>query len=121
MSAAGLQRFIKLMALATFIAFSFWMGWSFLSSSEPGDYYVREGANRLADKKYDAALESFDNALGERPDHRGALIGRAIVFLQTGRHDEAEAAFAYIIEYLTNSLEDDDATGWATALPFTQP
>ena len=111
MNAAALQRFIKMMALATFVGFTFWIAWSYLSPSVPGDYYVREGDNRLGAGDYEGALESFANALRDQPDHRGALMGRAIVFLQSGRHDEAEAEFAYRIDYLSKTLEADDLTG----------
>ncbi len=114
MSAGALQRFIKMMALATFVGFTFWIGWSFLSPSEPGDYYVREGDNRLGAGDYEGALESFANALRDQPDHRGALMGRAVIFLQSGRLDEAEAEFSYLIDYLSKNLAADDGTGWAT-------
>ena len=107
MSAGALQRFIKMMALATFVTFGFWMGWSFLSPSEPGDYYVREGDNRLGAGDYEGALESFANALRDQPDHRGALMGRAVIFLQSGRLDEAEAEFAYLIDYLSKSPSEN--------------
>ena len=60
---------------------------------------------------YDGALESFAKALAEQPDHRGALMGRAIIFLQTGRDEEAESEFNYLIDFLERTLESDDPTG----------
>ena len=114
MNAAALQRFIKMMALATFVGFTFWMIYSYIRSSVPGDYYVREGGNRLEIGNYEGALESFANALRDQPDHRGALMGRAVIFLQSGRLDEAEAELAYLIDYLSKNLAADDSTGWAT-------
>jgi tetratricopeptide (TPR) repeat protein len=41
------------------------------------------------------------------------MMGRAIVFLQTGEFAKAEAAFTDLIAYLTHNLEADDATGIA--------
>lgn len=76
-----------------------------------GDFEVRQGDILLSDKKYDEALERFDAALQISPNHRGALMGRAIVFLQTGRYPEAEAALTQLIDRLSSTLEPDDATG----------
>lgn len=76
-----------------------------------GDFEVRQGDILLSDKKYDEALERFDAALLISPDHRGALMGRAIVFLQTGRYAEAEAALTELIGGLSKTLKPDDATG----------
>ena len=38
-------------------------------------------------------------------------MGRAITFLQSGRDDEAEVEFTYLIDYLTRTLGADDPTG----------
>jgi tetratricopeptide (TPR) repeat protein len=106
-----LRRFVKLMALLTVAAAVFWLGYSWLGSTAPGDYQVRVGDNRLTEKNYDEALEAFNRALKDQPDHRGALTGRALVFMQTGSHDEAFAEFAYLIEFLERTLEPGDVTG----------
>ncbi|MBI2586240.1 MAG: tetratricopeptide repeat protein [Rhodospirillales bacterium] len=39
-------------------------------------------------------------------------MGRALVFLQTQRHDEAEAELTYLIDYLGKNLVPDDITGY---------
>ncbi|MCP5366451.1 MAG: tetratricopeptide repeat protein [Hyphomicrobiales bacterium] len=111
MGSGVLSRFIKLMALATFIMFTFWMGWRYLSPGEPGDYHVREGDIRLSSGEYGHALESFDAALAEAPDHRGALIGKAIALMHMDRPAEAEAVWTHAIDHLTRTLKADDATG----------
>ncbi|MFQ5763476.1 MAG: tetratricopeptide repeat protein, partial [Rhodospirillales bacterium] len=79
----------------------------------PGDYEVRQGDILLGDGEYDAALERFNAALEVSPDHRGALMGRGLVFLQSGRHVEAEAELTYLIKYLSENLTPDDVTGYA--------
>ncbi len=108
-----LRRFIIIAGIATFVAFSAWTIMSVFVNEAPGDYYTRQGDIRLGEKKYDEAMESFDKALAEMPNHRGALMGRAIVFLQSGRTNEAISEFTYLIDFLAKSLADDDSTGRA--------
>ena len=66
-------------------------------SPPPGDYETRQGdihlntaysaANQgndtMAEREYAAALDAFDDALVAEPTHRGAMMGRALVFIQT--------------------------------------
>ena len=49
----------------------------------PGDYEVEKGDIHLSVHEYDQALEWFDKALVEQPGHRGAIMGRAVVFMAT--------------------------------------
>jgi len=107
------RRFIVLMAVATFVMFSFWALVKNFNSDPPGDFEVREGDIRLGNGRYEKALERFTAALGIMPNHRGALMGRALAYLQTARNTEAEAEFTYLIDYLKKSLEADDITGFA--------
>lgn len=106
-----LRRFVILMGIATFVAFSIWGVVHMMANQAPGDYHTRAGDILLSDKKYDEALASFDAALKEMPNHRGAIMGRGIVFLQTGKVREAKAEFTYLIEYLNKTLQSDDPTG----------
>ena len=108
-----LRRFVIIAAIATFVAFSIWTITSMFVNQEPGDYYTRQGDIRLGEKKYGEAMESFNKALTEMPDHRGALMGRAIVFLESGRNSEAVSELTYLIGFLNKTLEDDDRTGRA--------
>ncbi|MCZ6609103.1 MAG: tetratricopeptide repeat protein [Alphaproteobacteria bacterium] len=109
-----LRRFIILLGIATFVMFSFWAVFRNYLEAPPGDFEVRQGDILLGDGKYNKALERFDAALAASPDHRGALMGRALAFLQTKRHADAEAEFTYLIAYLRKNLAPDDATGAAT-------
>ncbi|UCH72917.1 MAG: tetratricopeptide repeat protein [Rhodospirillales bacterium] len=108
-----LRRFIKLMALLIVGGMVFWLAADWFGGGEPGDYQVRVGDQRLSEGNYDEALEAFDAALEEMPDHRGALMGRALAFMQSERHDEAFAEFGYLIDYLRDTDSPDDATGRA--------
>jgi tetratricopeptide (TPR) repeat protein len=106
-----LRRFIILMGIATFVMFTFWAVVRNYVQTPDGDYEVRQGDILLGDGDNDAAVERFNAALAVSPDHRGALIGRALAFLQGGRHVEAEAEFTYLIGYLQKNLKSDDITG----------
>ena len=108
-----LRRFVVLVGVATFIMFTFWSVLNNYLDAPSGDFEVRQGDILLGDGKYDSALERFDAALAATPDHRGALMGRALVFLQSGRYVDAEAEFTYLIDYLRDTLVADDATGFA--------
>jgi len=109
-----LRRYIVLMGLATVVMFTAWAITREAVEPSFGDYEVRQGDIFLSDKKYDEALERFTAALEIMPDHRGALMGRGIAYMQSGRIAEAEAEFTYLIGFLTKTLEPDDLTGIGT-------
>jgi tetratricopeptide (TPR) repeat protein len=113
MSPRILRRYIILMAIATFAMFTVSAVVKQFTDAPPGDYQVRQGDLRLNEKNYDEALAAFNAALEQAPHHRGAMMGRAIVFLQIEQFAKAEAAFTDLIAYLTQNLEADDATGTA--------
>jgi tetratricopeptide (TPR) repeat protein len=108
-----LRRYIVVAAIATFAMFSVWTLIMVFFSEAPGDYYTREGDIRLGDSRYDEAMTSFNAALAEEPNHRGALMGRALVYIRTSKLVEAVAELTYLIKYLEKTLEEDDRTGWA--------
>lgn len=108
------RRFIIMMAAATFLMFSVWAIIKAYTQTPEGDYEVRQGDIFLGDEKYAHALERFDAALAVSPDHRGALMGRALAFMMDEKSDQAEQAFNYIIDYLSKNLESDDPTGIGT-------
>jgi tetratricopeptide (TPR) repeat protein len=108
-----LRRFIVIMAIATFAMFTISAVVKQFMQAPPGDYLVRKGDLRLGERKFDEALAAFDAALEQAPHHRGAMMGRAIVFLQTDQYSAAEAAFTELIAFLTRNLDADDATGVA--------
>jgi tetratricopeptide (TPR) repeat protein len=105
------RRFIVLMVLLTVGGFIFWDVLDDFVKRAPGDFNTEMGSNRLVDEQYDEAIDYFDKALEEAPDHRGALMGRALVFIQTERYPEAIAELDYLIEFLNRDLAEDDNTG----------
>jgi len=106
-----LRRFVMLLALLTVGAFVFWDVLEGFVSRAPGDFNTEIGSQRLEDGLYDEAIENFDKALEEAPNHRGALMGRALVFIQTERYEDAIAELDSLIRFLEETLEPDDRTG----------
>jgi len=111
MNPAVLRRFIIIAGIATFVAFSAWTVAKMVLTEQPGDYYTRQGDIRLGEGKFDEALKSFDAALAEMPNHRGALMGRALVFMRSGKPRQADAELSQLIAFLEGSLKADDRTG----------
>ena len=108
-----LKRYISLIAILTVTLFAVWGVLRYVADAPPGDYQVRQGDILLGDGKYEDALLRFDEALEKSPRHRGAMMGRAIAFLQSGRFEEAEAAFNELIGVIGRTLKVDDPTDWA--------
>lgn len=106
-----LRRFIILMAVLTVGVFFFTDFFDDFLARAPGDLSTELGGQRLDDELYDDALELYDRALAESPNHRGALMGRALVFIRTERYEQAIAELDVLIEHLGRTLEQDDATG----------
>ena len=106
-----LKRFIVMMALLTVGGFIFWDLLADFVRREPGDYHTQRGDQLLTAGDYDEALANFDLALAEIANHRGALMGRALVFIQTERYEEAMAELDHLIGYLERNLDPDDKTG----------
>jgi tetratricopeptide (TPR) repeat protein len=106
-----LRRFIVLTAVLTFAMFSFWMGWRYLSPSQPGDFETRHGGQLLSDGHYEEAIEEFNAALDLEPDHRGALQGLAREYLEVGCLEDAEEVFTDLFVFLEWKVEEVDLTG----------
>lgn len=108
-AAGRLALILSVMVLALITVWSLLN--AYLFDAPPGDYEVRQGDILLTDGRYDAALERFEAALVLSPDHRGALMGKAIAYLQSDRPAQAEATFTRLIDVLHRTLAPDDATG----------
>ena len=80
----------------------------------PGDYETEVCDIRLKDKKYEQALEAANEALSKSPNHRGAVMCRALVFISEKRDIEANEELSNLINFLEANLETDDATGTGT-------
>jgi len=109
-----LKRFIIYMAILTFVMFTAWMLVKSFIERPPGDYETEVCDIRLKDKEYDKALNAANTALQKTPNHRGAIMCKALVFISKREYIEATQELDYLINYLEKNLEEDDKTGIGT-------
>jgi len=79
-----------------------WVGWTIYDSywggdSVPGDFGYHAGSNFFADGNYQQALQSYEDALAENPEHLPALRGQAETLIMLNRESEAIAIFDALI------------------------
>jgi len=102
------------MAILTFVMFTVWALIKSFMDRPPGDYETEVCDIRLKDKKYDKALEAANNALNKTPNHRGAIMCKALVFISKKEYLKATEELDYLINFLENNIEEDDKTGKGT-------
>ncbi|MDX1709808.1 MAG: tetratricopeptide repeat protein [Rhodovibrionaceae bacterium] len=105
------RRFINIAAIALVLGMLGTLIFAPYVGNEPGDYEVKQGDIRLTEGSYEEAIESFNKALEIQPNHRGALMGRAVAYIEMGEVDKAEAELDYLIDYLERNVDQEDATG----------
>ena len=103
-----LKRFIIYMAILTFVMFTVWGLVRSFMNRPPGDYETEVCDIRLKDKKYEQALEAANKALSKTPNHRGAVMCRALVFISEKKYIEANEELSNLINFLEANLETDD-------------
>lgn len=108
------KRFIIICLITTAVIFTANTFFQEFFQGTPGDFYTRQGDIHLGSKKFDDALVSFGKALEEAPDHRGALMGRALVFMQREEYSKATSELTYLIDFLNKNLDPEDLTGVGT-------
>ena len=109
-----LKRFIIYLAILTFVMFTVWALVRSFMNRPPGDYETEVCDIRLKDKKYDEAVEAADIALKKMPNHRGAIMCKALVYISQKQYGVASDQLDYLINFLEKNLEDDDKTGIGT-------
>jgi tetratricopeptide (TPR) repeat protein len=109
-----LKRFIIYMAILTFVMFTVWAFVKSFKNRPPGDYHTEVCDIRLKDKKYDQALDAANTALEKTPNHRGAIMCKALVYISEKKYSKATKELDYLINFLKNNLVDDDKTGKGT-------
>ena len=102
------------MAILTFVMFTVWALIRSFMNRPPGDYETEVCDIRLKDKKYNEAVEAADIALKKMPNHRGAIMCKALVYISQKQYREASDQLDYLINFLEKNLEDDDKTGIGT-------
>jgi len=109
-----LKRFVIYMAILTFVMFTVWALVRSFMNRPPGDYETEVCDMRLKDKLYDKAIQAANTALEKTPNHRGAIMCKALVFISQKMYLEANEELNYLINFLEKSLEADDKTGKGT-------
>ena len=109
-----IKRFVIYMAILTFIMFTVWGFVKSFMNRPPGDYETEVCDIRLKDKKYDEALEAANIALEKTPNHRGAMMCKALVFISEKKYVKADRVLSDLIIFLEKNLEEDDKTGIGT-------
>jgi len=109
-----LKRFIVYMAILTFVMFTVWAFVKSFMNRPAGDYETEVCDIRLKDKLYDEALDAANTAIEKSPNHRGAIMCRALVFISQKNYPEATRELSNLIIFLENNLEEDDKTGIGT-------
>ena len=109
-----LKRFVIYMAILTFVMFTVWGFVRSFMDRPAGDYETEVCDIRLKDKKYEQALEAANKALTKTPNHRGAMMCKALVFISEKKYIKAEEVLSDLIIFLEKNLEDDDKTGIGT-------
>ena len=106
-----LRRFVIYMAIATFIMFTVWAVIKSFKYKPLGDFETQLCDMRLTDKQYDKALEAAEQALIKTPNHRGALMCKALVFISQKEYQKANDQLNYLIKFLESNLKPEDKTG----------
>jgi len=102
------------MAILTFVMFTVWGFVRSFMDRPAGDYETEVCDIRLKDKKYEQALEAANKALTKTPNHRGAMMCKALVFISEKKYIKADNILSNLIIFLEKNLEDDDKTGIGT-------
>ncbi len=109
-----LKRFVIYMAILTFVMFTIWGFVRSFMDRPPGDYETEVCDIRLKDKEYNKALEAAQKALEKTPNHRGAIMCKALIFISQKNYIKAEKELTYLIDFLEKNLQEDDRTGIGT-------
>ena len=109
-----IKRFIIYMAILTFVMFTVWGFVRSFMNRPPGDYETEVCDIRLKDKKYDEALRAANIALEKTPNHRGAVMCKALVFISQKKYPEANKELTNLIIFLEKNVKEDDKTGIGT-------
>ena len=114
MNTRVLKRFVIYMAILTFVMFTVWALIRSFMNRPPGDYETEVCDIRLKDQLFDKAIQAANKALEKSPNHRGAIMCKALVFISQKMYTEANQELDYLINFLETTVENDDRTGIGT-------
>ena len=93
-----LKRFIIYMAILTFVMFTLFAFVRSFMNRPGGDYETEVCDIRLKDKQYEKAVDAANKALEKTPNHRGALMCKALVFISQKKYLEANEELSNLIK-----------------------
>ncbi len=102
------------MAILTFVMFTVWAFVKSFMNRPAGDYETEVCDIRLKDKEYEKALGAANKALEKTPNHRGAVMCKALVFISQKKYIKANEELTNLIIFLEKNLDGDDKTGIGT-------
>ena len=102
------------MAILTFVMFTVWAFVKSFMNRPAGDYETEVCDIRLKDKEYEKALDAANKALEKTPNHRGAAMCKALVFISQKKYIKANEELTNLIIFLEKNLDGDDKTGIGT-------
>ena len=100
-----LKRFVIYMAILTFVMFTIWGFVKSFMDRPPGDYETEVCDIRLKDKKYNQALQAANEALNKTPNHRGAMMCKALVFISEKKYTDADKTLSSLIIFWKKHLK----------------
>ena len=89
------------MAILTFVMFTVWAFVRSFMDRPPGDYETEVCDIRLKDKEYEQALEAANKALNKTPNHRGAMMCKALVFISEKKYIKADNILSNLIIFIS--------------------
>ena len=92
------------MAILTFVMFTVWALVRSFMNRPPGDYETEVCDMRLKDELYDQAIQAANTALEKTPNHRGAIMCKALVFISQKMYTEATEELNYLINFFEANL-----------------
>ena len=92
------------MAILTFVMFTVWALIRSFMNRPPGDYETEVCDMRLKDKLYDQAIQAANTALEKTPNHRGAIMCKALVFISQKMYLEANEELNYEFSSLLHNF-----------------
>lgn len=92
-------RLLKVVAFIVVLTPVAWLAYEgFVPDREPGDLAATAGDRAFADGRYEAALKEYRKALGDAPEHRQALLGKANTHVELEQYEQALDTFDRFIE-----------------------
>ena len=95
------------MAILTFVMFTVWALIRSFINRPAGDYETEICDIRLKDEQYEKAIDAANIALEKSPNHRGAIMCKALVFISQKMYLEANKELSYLINFLEKTVEND--------------